>query len=152
VGAPFTCCWNQIAEILILAQRMETSQCGYLFTRRDVYLDNFNEAEKSLSLLVDETARLVADNPRQQETIAVLQQVVTDKMRELRSTIDVQQAGRADAARIVNSDAGLKMMYRIRQLISEMRSEEDRILSTRLSGPKLRAKAAAAQSHRTGTP
>jgi PAS domain S-box-containing protein len=125
---------NQIAEILILAQRMETSQRGYLFTGRDVYLDNFNEAEKSLPLLVDETAGLVAANPRQQETIAGLQQLVTDKIRELRSTIDEQQAGRADAARaIVNSDAGLKMMYRIRKLISEMRSEEDRILSIRLS-------------------
>jgi PAS domain S-box-containing protein len=125
---------NQIAEVLILVQRMETSQRGYLLTGRSVYLDAYNEAEKALPPLVDETARLVADNPRQQETIAGLQQVVTDKMRELRSTIDEQQAGRADAARaIVNYDGGLKMMYQIRQLFSEMRSEEDRVLSVRLS-------------------
>jgi PAS domain S-box-containing protein len=125
---------NQIAEIVILVQRMETSQRGYLLTGRDVYLDNFNEAEKALPLLLNETARLVADDPRQQETIAGLQPVVTDKIRELRSTIDEQRAGRTDAARVmVNSDRGLKMMYHIRQLISEMRSEEDRILSIRLS-------------------
>jgi PAS domain S-box-containing protein len=125
---------NQIAEVLILVQRMETSQRGYLLTGRSVYLDAHNEAEKALPPLVDETARLVADNPRQQETITGLQRVVTDKMRELRSTIDEQQAGHADAARaIVNSDHGLKMMYQIRQLFSEMRSEEDRVLSIRLS-------------------
>jgi PAS domain S-box-containing protein len=125
---------NQIAEILILVQRMETSQRGYLLTGRDVYLDNVNEVEKALPLLVDQTARLVGDSPRQQETMAGLRQVITDKMRELRSTIDEQQAGHGDAARaIINSDRGLKMMYQIRQLISDMRSEEDRILSARLS-------------------
>jgi CHASE3 domain sensor protein len=120
---------NQIAEVLTLAQRLETSQRGYLLTGRGVYLDNDNEAEKALPPLVDETAKLVADNPRQQETITRLQQLVTDKMCELRSTIDDMQAGRA----IVNSDRGLNMMYQIDQLISEMRSEEDRILSMRLS-------------------
>jgi PAS domain S-box-containing protein len=125
---------HQIADILILAQRMETTQRGYLLTGRGVYLDDFNGVEKALPLLVDKTARLVADSPRQQETIAGLQRVVTDKMRELRSTIDEQQAGRADAARaIVNSDRGLQMMSQIRQLFSEMRSEEDRLLSIRLS-------------------
>jgi PAS domain S-box-containing protein len=125
---------NQIAEILILAQRMETAQRGYLLTGRGVYLDSYNEVEKALPLLVDETAKLLADNPRQQETIAGLQQVIADKMRELRSTINEEQAGRTDAARaILNSDLGPKMMYQIRQLFSEMRSEEDRILSIRLS-------------------
>jgi PAS domain S-box-containing protein len=125
---------NQIAEILILAQRMETAQRGYLLTGRGVYLDSYNEVEKALPLLVDETAKLLADNPRQQETIAGLQQVIADKMRELRSTINEEQAGRTDAARaILNSDVGPKMMYQIRQLFSEMRSEEDRILSIRLS-------------------
>ena len=125
---------NQIAEVLIVAQRMETSQRGYLLTGRSVYLDAYNEAEKALPLSINETARLVADNPRQQETVAGLRQVVTDKMRELRSTIDEQQAGHADASRaIVNSDRGLKVMYQIRQFISEMRSEEDRLLSIRRS-------------------
>jgi CHASE3 domain sensor protein len=125
---------NQIAEILILVQRMETSQRGYLLTGRGVYLDSSNEVEKSLPLLVDETARLVTDNPRQRETMTSLQQVVTDQMRELRSTIDDQKAGRADAARaILNSDRGLQMMYQIRQLLSELKSEEDRLLSIRRS-------------------
>jgi PAS domain S-box-containing protein len=125
---------NQIAEILILAQRMESAQRGYLLTGRGVYLENYNGAEWALPLLLNETARLLADNPRQQETIAGLQRVIADKMRELRSTIEEKQAGGADAARaILNSDRGLKMMEQIRQLFSEMRSEEDRILSIRLS-------------------
>jgi PAS domain S-box-containing protein len=125
---------NRTAQVLILVQHVETTQRGYILTGRDLYLERYNDAEKALPALIDETSRLVADNPRQQQTIAALRQVVADKMRELRSTIDEQQAGRADAARaIVNSDRGLKMMDQIQQLISEMGSEEDRVLSIRLS-------------------
>jgi PAS domain S-box-containing protein len=128
---------NQTAQVLILVQRVESSQRGYLFTGRNVYLDDYNNAEKALPLLVDETARLVADNPRQQQTIARLRQIVTDKLDELRTTIAEQQAGRADAARaIVNSDRGLHMMDQIRQLLSEMKSREDRLLSIRTSASK----------------
>jgi PAS domain S-box-containing protein len=125
---------NQTAQVLILVQHMETTQRGYILTGRDRYLDRYNDEEKTLPALIDETARLVADNPRQQQTIAALRQLVADKMRELHSAIDDQQAGRADAARaIVDSDRGRKMMDQIQQLISEMRSEEDRVLSIRLS-------------------
>ena len=68
---------------------------------------------------------------------AHLRQVVIEKMRELRSTIDEQRAGRPDAARaIVNSDRGLKMMDQIRRLVSEVRNEEERVLSNRLSAPE----------------
>jgi CHASE3 domain sensor protein len=44
----------------------------------------------ALPAVIDETARLVADNPRQQQTIARLRQVVADKLRELHTTIDEQ--------------------------------------------------------------
>jgi PAS domain S-box-containing protein len=125
---------NQIAQILVVAQRLESNQRGYLLTGRDRYLGNYNDAEKELPALFDETARLVADNRRQQETLAELRQVVMEKMGELRSTIDEQQAGRPDAARaIVGSDRGLNIMDQIRQIFSEMKNEEDRVLSNRLS-------------------
>jgi PAS domain S-box-containing protein len=125
---------NQIAQLLIVVQRMEASQRGYLLTGRDLYLNNYNEAEKELPALIDEAAKLVADNQRQQETFAELRQVVVEKMRELRFTVGERQAGRPDAAlAIVNSDRGLRMMDQLRQLFSEMKSEEDRVLSNRLS-------------------
>jgi PAS domain S-box-containing protein len=125
---------NQISQLLIVVQRMESSQRGYLLTGRDLYLSNYNDAEGELHALIDEAARLVADNQRQQETFAELRQVVIEKMHELRSTVGERQAGRPDAAlAMVNSDRGLRMMDQLRQLFSEMKSEEDRVLSNRLS-------------------
>jgi signal transduction histidine kinase len=123
---------NQIAQVLILVQRIETNQRGFLLTGREVYLGPYKDAETALSAAIDETARLVADNPRQQQMVARLRQVVADKVHELRSTIDEQNAGHAGAAlAIVNSDRGLEMMKEIRELLSAMRTEENRLLTLR---------------------
>jgi two-component sensor histidine kinase len=100
---------------------------------RDVYLGRYNDAEAALPAAINEVAKLVADNPAQQQTIARLRQTA-DKLGELRSTINEQRAGHTDAAlTIVNSDRGLRMMDQIRQLVSEMVSEQDRLLSTHAS-------------------
>jgi PAS domain S-box-containing protein len=125
---------EQIAGALLVVQRMESNQRGYLLTGRDLYLGNYVDAEKALPALIDETAALIDGDPQQRERLADLQQVMTEKARELRSTIDAQQAGRTDAARaIVNSDRGVQMMDQIRQLFSEIKNQEDRILSSRQS-------------------
>ena len=125
---------HQIAEVLSSVQRMETNQRGYLLTGRDVYLGNFTDSEQALPALMDETVELLDGDQPHRERLADLRHIVMEKARELRSTIEQQQAGHPDAAAaIVNSDRGLQMMNRIRQLLSEMRSEEDQILSSRLS-------------------
>ena len=125
---------HQIAEVLSSVQRMETNQRGYLLTGRDVYLGNFTDSEQALPALMDETVKLLDGDQPHRERLADLRHIVMEKARELRSTIEQQQAGHPDAAAaIVNSDRGLQMMNRIRQLLSEMRSEEDQILSSRLS-------------------
>jgi CHASE3 domain len=61
-----------------------------------------------------------------------LQQVVTDRLDEVHSTIDEEHAGHPDVApAIVNSYRGLKMMKQIHQLVSEIESGEDRLLTVR---------------------
>jgi hypothetical protein len=55
------------------------------YLRGGVYLDDFKGGEGS-SPVSRRNSRLVADNQRRRDTIAGLQQVVTDKTRELRST------------------------------------------------------------------
>jgi signal transduction histidine kinase len=123
---------NQLAQVLILVQRVETKQRGFLLTGRGAYLGSYESAETALTAAIDETVRLVADNPRQQQMVVRLRQVVADKVRELRSTIDNQNAGHTDAAlAIVNSDRGLELTKEIRQVLSAMGSEEARLLALR---------------------
>jgi PAS domain S-box-containing protein len=125
---------HQISKVLLFVQGMETNQRGYLLTKRDLYLGNFADSEKALPALLDETVKLLDGDERHEERLANLRRVVTEKARELRSTIDELRAGRPDVARaIVNSDTGFQMMNQISQLLSEMGSEEEQILSSRVS-------------------
>jgi PAS domain S-box-containing protein len=125
---------EQIAHVSCVIQRMESNQRGYLLTGRDLYLGNYSDAEEALPALIDETAERIDGDRQQEERVADLRHVVIEKARELRSTIDEQQAGRPDAARaIVNSDRGLQMMDQIEQLFSEIKNQEDEILASRQS-------------------
>ena len=123
---------NQLANVLILVQRTETGQRGYLLTGRDVYLEPYNAAIGELSSAIDETAKLVSDNPRQRKAVEDLRSLIAQKLKELRATIDERRAGHLDAAlAIVENDQGLRLMDAIRSNISSMQAEEDRLLADR---------------------
>jgi PAS domain S-box-containing protein len=125
---------EQIAHVRLVVQRMESYQRGYLLTGRSLYLGNYNDTEKALPAMIDETAARIDGDLQQRGRLAELRRVVMEKADELRSTIDEQRAGRPDAARaIVNSDRGLEAMNQIRQILSEIKNREDQILSSRLS-------------------
>ena len=123
---------SQIADVMLLVQRVETSQRGYLLTSRDEYLRPYAHAAAALPDSIGELGRLVMDNPRQQQNSAMLGQLVQAKLGELAATIDQQRAGNSAAAlAIVNSDSGLRLMDQIRIVSSNMEAEETRLLTER---------------------
>jgi len=125
---------NQVTAVLTLVQRAESSQRGYLITGRDAYLDPYRSAIAALPAALDATAALVVDNPQQQHAVGRLSQLIADKLRELRATIDAHKAGQVDTALgLVNTDEGARAMDEIRQLVSQIDTEEDRLLSLRES-------------------
>jgi signal transduction histidine kinase/CheY-like chemotaxis protein len=125
---------NQIASVLTLVQRAESGQRGYLLTGRDTYLDPYRSAVAALPAALEATAALVVDNPQQQHAVGRLSQLIADKLRELRTTVDAHKAGEANTAlALVNTDEGARAMDEIRQLVSQMDAEEDRLLALRQS-------------------
>src|SRR6478672_651692 len=67
---------TQIAEVMLLVQRVETSQRGYLLTGREVYLGPYENAATGLSGSLDALTKLVADNSAQEQTSYSLTQLV----------------------------------------------------------------------------
>ena len=61
---------NQLSAVVILVQRVETSQRGYLLTGRDVYLAPFETAADELPQELDKLSALVADNSVQHSSSA----------------------------------------------------------------------------------
>jgi signal transduction histidine kinase len=123
---------NQIARVLTLVQRAESGQRGFLLTGREMYLAPYQQAVEDLPAALDETGRLVADNPLQQQSLGGIRQVTIDKLRELRSTVDARQAGNPEGAlAIVDTDSGERMMDAVRSIVATMGEEEDRLLTQR---------------------
>src|SRR5215472_3743826 len=60
---------NEISQVLILVQRTETSQRGYLLTGREVYLEPYERAAVALPAAIDEIRRLVGDNLTQRQAV-----------------------------------------------------------------------------------
>jgi signal transduction histidine kinase len=124
----------QLTRVLSLVQSAETGQRGYLLTGRDIYLQPYQRAISELPAMLDSTQKMVRDNPQQLQNLPQLRQLITDKLDELRSTIDAYKAGNSAAAlAVVNNDTGYRLMQEIRQLIEAMQAEEDRLLAARQS-------------------
>jgi signal transduction histidine kinase len=126
---------NQVAQVLVLVQRAESSQRGYLLTGHDNYLAPYETALTALPVAIDEAAKLVGDNAEQQQAVSRLQELITVKLGELRSTIEERRAGHLEAAlSIVNSNAGQRTMDEIRRIVSALETEENRLLMQRQAG------------------
>jgi signal transduction histidine kinase len=125
---------DQMIHILNDVQGAETGQRGYLLTGREEYLAPYDSALQSLPPALDRMADLIGDDPEEQAALTELRRLVTAKLGEVRSTVEARKAGNPDAAlAIVNSDNGLRLMDDIRQRVSTMQAEEDRVLTMRQS-------------------
>ena len=126
---------NRIAEVLLLVQRCETSQRGYLLTGRDLYLAPFEDASAALPRAVERLAQ--AANPQAPE-VGQLRRLIAAKVKELRSTLDVYKAGRSEEAlATINNDIGQRMMDEIRRVAAAIEQQENVTLAARQSDSAL---------------
>ncbi|MFL5253348.1 MAG: PAS domain S-box protein [Rhodopila sp.] len=121
--------------ILTSTDEVEASERGFLLTGKTDYLlpyyyRSIEAVWRNFSLVRD----LVADNPRQQERLLALQDLLRSRQAELAHTIELaQNDDRSGALAIVNTGAELRQMDAIRGTISEMIAEEQRLLHARQS-------------------
>jgi signal transduction histidine kinase len=123
---------DQANQVLLLVQRLESSQRGYLLTGRDIYLTPYADPAAALPGALDRMTALVAGDSQQGAKVDQLRLMAESKLRELQSTIDAHKTGNAEAAlAIVNSDSGLHMMDDIRKTVADIVDEENHSLESR---------------------
>jgi PAS domain S-box-containing protein len=110
----------------------ETGQRGYLITHDPVYLEPYDLASAEVSTHIDRVADLTRDNENQQRRIPQLRQLVIERLNIARENIELEKAGRhADAISSVVSKAGKSKMDQVRELVGDMRKEEELLLRER---------------------
>lgn len=109
----------------------ETGQRGFIITGMVVYLEPYNSALKAIRKDISDLQQLTIDNDIQQQQIIKLNALITNKLDELETTINIRKTSFEAAKKIVISDDGKKIMDEIRLVITEMINHENSLLSER---------------------
>ncbi|MEH2026478.1 response regulator [Nostoc sp.] len=134
---------SQLEDLNLQMTNAETGQRGYVLTGEQRYLEPYNAAIQVLDQKVKELQNLTADNPKQQQHLDILQPLITQKLDELRETINLRQNQGFEASqKIVLTDRGKQLMSEIRKVIQTMEHEENTLLKQRSE----KAQAAARQT------
>jgi signal transduction histidine kinase len=114
-------------------QEAERGQRGYLLTNDRKYLTPYEEAIGRIPAMEDQLRSMTSDNAEQQKRLFKLQHAIDTKLAEMKGTIDANDTqGFAAAKAIVTTDAGLRTMATIIELIDEIMGAEDALLTQRI--------------------
>ncbi|MGO9572674.1 MAG: sensor histidine kinase [Desulfomonilaceae bacterium] len=110
----------------------ETGQRGYILTGQDRYLQPFYEAVDKARHQINSLSKLTADNPNQQIRIVELQSLIEKKFDELQETISLRKEKGLEAAlQVVLTGKGKVFMDNIREIMAQMKDEEQQLLRQR---------------------
>jgi signal transduction histidine kinase len=111
---------------------IETGKRGYLLTQNAVFLEPYNSGLNHIRAQLDSLRTSTLDNPAQQANIEKLTLLVNQKITFVNQTQTLGEGGNMDSAStLVNSLEGKKTMDDIRQVIDDIKNEENKLLDQR---------------------
>ena len=122
----------QLNAVLSTLKDAETGQRGFLLTGDEAYLEPYLTARAALPGEITSLRGLMANRPQEKSRLDTLESIAKQKMDELGQTVDLRQAGHAEAAlAVVRTDRGKIYMDRIRAAVAEMDASERRLIVQR---------------------
>ncbi|CUR52220.1 K+ channel signal transduction histidine kinase [Nitrosotalea devaniterrae] len=116
---------------------IETGERGYLLTQNIAFLDPYNSGLNHIQAQLDSLRTSTVDNPVQQANIEKLALLVNQKIAFVNQTQTLGTSGNLDAAStLVKSLEGKKTMDSIRQVINDIKNEENTLLDKRSEASK----------------
>ncbi len=110
---------SSIVGLLTTLQDAETGQRGYLLAREASYLDPYNKATADLPARWKALQDNLGPRPDYAAGLAELKIAIDGKMAELENSVGLTKQGRYDEAfALLSTDAGLRLMDRIREILS----------------------------------
>jgi signal transduction histidine kinase/ActR/RegA family two-component response regulator len=125
---------TKLADVLTVVHQAESGQRGYLLTGDRQYLEPYEEAIAILGSELSELETAAADAPAFRAKLEQLRLLIREKMEELRATIMERDAGdKAGALDIVKNDIGENLSDQIRKVVTDLRTEQTRLLADDLA-------------------
>ncbi len=120
-------------QLVSLIKDLETSQRGYLLTRKEQFLEPYRMASDSLKPVLDNLRRLTSDNPVQQARMDTLARKIDEKVGYVQLLLRLADTnpGDLDNSIVAVLDKGRQSMDEIRLLVGRLIAEEHRLLAIR---------------------
>jgi two-component sensor histidine kinase len=117
---------QQLSTWLIAAQDLENGERGYLLTKDDSYLRQYQSAKAAVSLIHESLDSLVADSPEQLEKVKAIDTTLRERVALIDQAIANFKAGQSSSeAQIAESERGRQVMGRLRGLIADAKEQEE---------------------------
>lgn len=123
---------NQISIVMLQIRRAESSERGYLLTARPGFLSDFRAAEAETRPAFQRLRELTSDNPVQVRLLDEIRPLIEQRLTEFSTVIEHATNDRKEQAlQIVAENAERRITTEIRDILSEMRKEEERLYKLR---------------------
>ena len=123
---------GQLADVFSLMKDAQRGERGYIITSEDRFLEPYHAALEPIRRELKEIRELTVDNPHQQRRLDLLEPLIEKQLAELQRVIGIRrEKGLEAAVQEVRAGQGKKVMDDIRQVIQEMKDEENALLKQR---------------------
>ena len=110
----------------------ETGVRGYIISGDEDFLEPYTSALVSVPAVLKDLRKLTADNPHQQQRLALLSPIIDTKIAQFKERVDLRHTqGLEAAAKLVTTGVSKHTMDQIRTLIRDADQEEGNLLSRR---------------------
>lgn len=120
---------DNLEEVFSMIKDAETSQRGYIITGNVTFLRKYEEVLPHINPLLDDIHQLVSDNPRQLQNVERFRDISNKRMETLSMLLTEKRLeGRVLEESMLK---GKQYMDSLRAVMREMKTEENRLLTTR---------------------
>jgi len=117
---------TEVRRLQLLLQSAEAGQRGHLLTGQREYREPFQQAQVQFEAQLARIQTLFANDPGSRRRVDEIEDLARRKMSELRTTVDMFDAGNvAGALEVVKTGIGREHMRALDQLVDDMVAQED---------------------------
>lgn len=128
-------------ELLLRLTEAESGLFGFVLSGTESYLAPHAGATNRIASLSETLRRLTADNSAQQAGLNELEPLISKRLQSIQQRIETRRTQGIDAAvQLIQRGESKKIMDQIRQLITTMTAEEQRLLTEREKDSRSRAR------------
>ncbi len=121
-----------LESLLATATDSETAVRGFVITDDDTYLEPYRQASQGIDSQLKHLRKLIADNAVQRERVDAMEPLVTDRLANLRTVIELRKTqGFGAAQHEILDGKGKRFHDKIRALIEAMKGTELSLLAER---------------------